>query len=354
MTKEEQIKLFENKILEKKDIFLNSNEENVFYNYSDLMTLEYDYRKMTGNKQIIDDFFLYDFYINNKQMIDVAMKDSYLKSEAIKDYIIDTNLNQLRNVAYNIYDTVFNKLSYKTLDNLEKIKNTIDNTNLNYNDIDNIINDYLKNTNYKYKDLYNNLKEQGLVFFLDTKGPLGSCYNENNVNSDYSYIIINKNQSIISMCLVIAHELGHIIDYLELKEGKNITQEDLYNYCTQSVLDEVIAVSHKRKCIDYLDNIGIDKNIIKKYRIEDFFDSGFSFCGNISKGKKDLYSIRRTYAFIINNYTASIIFKNKKEKIKNIFNEERLLNNDINILNKLNCNEKNIKKSTIKSLKKIL
>ena len=75
---------------------------------------------------------------------------------------------------------------------------------------------------------------------------------------------------------------------------------------------------------------------------------------DISKGNKDLYSLRRTYSFIINNYISSIIFKNKKEKIKNIFNEERLLNNDINILNKLNCNEKNIKKSTIKSLKKIL
>ena len=248
MTLEEQTTLLEKKILEKKDIFLCSNEKNVFRNYSDLMTLEYDYRKITGNKKIIDDNFLNKFYLYRKDLVDGPMDSACIMQKIIRNQIIDKNIKQLVGVAtHDILRPMISTISSKDLKNIKKIEKSFDNTNLDYNDVDNIINDFLKINNYKYRNLYNKLKEQGRIFLVDDYNHLGSCYSDIDPNSDYSYIIINKNQSIISICLSIAHELGHIIEILELKDN-NISNDDLYKFTVYNVFDEVISTSYNKKC----------------------------------------------------------------------------------------------------------
>ena len=316
MTEKEKTLLLEKKILEKKEIFKNSNAENIYCNYSDLMTLEFDYRKITGNKTIIDNNFLNEFYKNNKSLVDGPMNDTYFKIQEIKNNVIDKNLKELNNIVlFDILDIVNKKINNKKIINITNIEKSIDNTILTYNDIDNIINDFLKTTNYKYKDLYKNLKEQGLVFFTDKLKSFGNCYNDIDINSDYSYIMINKNLSVINTCLVIAHELGHIIEVLELKNN-NINKKDLYNFLSNSVFNEVISTSYGKKCIDYLDNIGIDNQTIKKYRIQYFFNEGLGYANDIVAKKRNMYSIKRTYAMIINNYIDSIILPNKRKELK--------------------------------------
>ncbi len=272
------------------------------------------------------------------------MNDTYKKLQIQRNNLIDINLEQLKDIVlFDIVTLVNNIISDKQIDKISKYEQSIDNTSLTYNDIDNIINDFLKTTNYKYKDLYKNLKDEGRVFFTDLKNnSSGSCYNDINYNSDYSYIIINKNQSIIQMCITIAHEVGHIIENLELKD-KNIKEKDYFNFNMYSVFNEIKAVSFATKCIDYLENINLDKTTIKKYRVLDFFNTYLGYVNDVALKKRDLYSIKRVYAMIINNYLSSIVLPSKKDKLEKIYDENKLLDNDIKILEKLKCNDQKIK-----------
>ena len=331
-------------------------QNNVYSNFLSTIALDAIYKNIVG-----DDLFDYDeFKRNNFDKYNYILYVEYAKKNYITN-MVKNNLEGMMNnsVLYSpckllsLYleeniknEKIFNQRCIKLTDDLK----------------DKLIIDFLSKENLEYKDLYLKLKDDRKILFLDEAfdNYEGFTYVNPNYdcNNDDFYIFVNYFYDDFYALTVLVHELGHLKEYLELKQI--LTQDQYIKYQLTSPYNEVNAMSLSLKFIKYLERLGLEKDEIKFLRNQELILYSNNINDLVLKNTPDvdyaslLSSLRYTYGGIISMFFDSINDKDILNKKEDRFVREKILNNDVKILDKIGCNTKCENYAVKKYIKKCL
>ena len=332
---------------------LCNSDDNIYLNFLSVITLNTIYKSIVG-----DNLFDIDEFKNNYlDKYNYILGVEYEKSNYIKK-IVRYNLEQMKDS--NILYDASRLLSSYIIDSEGK-DDTINFVKLDDEFKDKLIIDFLDSEDVAYKNIYLKLKEENRIFFLDDvfDNYNGITYiNPKIDNKNDCFIFINKFYDDFYSLVVLIHEIGHLREYLDLKDI--LTEEEFVEYQLTSPYIEVNAMTFSLKFIKYLENLGLPEEEIRCLRSQELTLSS----NNINKlvlgssenvNELDLfYKLRYTYGGLISMFFDSIGDRSILDKKENIFFKEKILNNDIEILDKIGCNRKKESWAVKKYIKKCL
>ncbi len=206
--------------------------------------------------------YLKELFSNKSFIRPLAEKNKTIKNKINNDFINN------KDCYLDLFDNIFD-------DNTEIVflNNTISNIpNIEENEMYEILNYYFKNTNQKemlnkFESLINNKRVSSIYLPND----LYRGFTLFDLSSNDSRIFINEavDYDSIKTMITLAHEMGHVVDYNEIKDFK---KRAYYNL--KSPFIEVLSSLSEKKFIDFL----IDNNIYKNYAsycLQDFYDEMF-------------------------------------------------------------------------------
>ncbi len=344
----EQMQCIKDKFYQELDE-LNNSDENIYLNFLSVVTLNTIYRAVVGDNL----FNIKNFKDNNPDKYNYILNVEYRKSNYIKK-IVDYNLEEME--SNNVLDKLCKLLSLyvKDKDNLNSR-----NIKLDKDFKDKLIIDFLNNEDPVYKDIYLNMKKDNRILFLNEPfdNYNGVSYVVPRKDKNSNYIFINCFYDDFFALSVLMHELGHLKEYLELKQKLPI--DEFVTYQLTSPYIEVNSMCLSLKFIKYLEKLGLPDDEIKFLRNEELI---FSY-DNINKliladtidGEEGLLSkLRYTYGGMISMFFDGIEDKNILSRKEDIFSKEKILNNDMEILDKIGCSVKCENYAVKKYIKKCL
>lgn len=202
---------------------LCNSDDNIYLNFLSVITLNTIYTSIVGNSL----FNIDEFKNNYLDKYNYILGVEYEKSNYIKK-IVRYNLEQMKDS--NILYDASRLLSSYIIDSEGK-DDTINFVKLDDEFKDKLIIDFLDSEDVAYKNIYLKLKEENRIFFLDDvfDNYNGITYiNPKIDNKNDCFIFINKFYDDFYSLVVLIHEIGHLREYLDLKDI--LTEEEFVEY----------------------------------------------------------------------------------------------------------------------------
>lgn len=227
-------------------------------------------------------------------------------------------------------------------------------------DFRNIMTDFLAYTSPEHKDLFNQLDDEGRIFFL----PKGSNWDSRGAtfidpvpNSDNFYMIIKGEENDLEVLNTAAHEMGHVIEIMKLRE---ILSPRMFYYLQSSTFyNETESMFYTQEYFKYLKEIGINDESIRPLATNEIlttFTSLNEIYDCIVDGRNAhpgpiIEPFKYAYGGLISTYLANIEDKKLLEEAKKKFGKEKLTDQDIEIFERIGCTGDVLEESIEKQLK---
>lgn len=225
-------------------------------------------------------------------------------------------------------------------------------------EIRDIMTAFLSEENKEYKDFYKDMDKDGRVFLLNEgesipmncgRGVNVSNYDYYNVNDS---IIISPVDNNLERLGVIAHELGHSIELMDIRNKCN--HDQFFEFRLLSQYAEVFSSYYTLRCYDFLEKAGFSRDEIRKLRTKEILKTQVDVQDLLYeialKESEEFVSpfnakLLYTYGATLPIYFDNIENDEERRRIVDIYNKEKLNNQGLDIYNKVGCDHKVFKKS---------
>ncbi len=351
----EQLMRLKQDILERSERFYEGGS---YGEYSLLSGMSYIYKLYTNE----DLFSLRTIYNNNlplhdKMVSEECNMESYVVSEVPK-HICALRQTDIVPASYQLFTRMSRELQPAQL-----------NYRLNEREQDNIINGFLATYYPEHKNLYNELKENGRIIYLD-KTRMGSVnpglsfpdvYGK---NKDYVFVSRVANNYTLHDELffinILLHELGHIMEFRDLNNKGLTTFKDIDDFHKYSFYTETHSILQEFRYADFLKRYGFTQDIsdgVKKKIIDSFViypeqlqqDPNLMFAGyspRIAYSYKEC--LKYYYGGIVGLYFNGLDEREFRKRMA-LYDQIKLKDPNCEMLDKINCNTKTLIKSVYKN-----
>ena len=381
MRQEEQLKKLSEEIERRRKVFYEKNEETAMEDFFKLKVLCDCYEAITGEAKFSyselgnNEIFEEDFVVAltdriNSEKNDVVVEE---KKKAKKEALFNSGLVNIYSIMENYYKELEEKSNlpegnYKRW-YIDKLILDIPKRYLSEEKIGKVVNMFLENINYKYHDIYNKMREEGKIFFLDGNFQSSTNYGGacNGIDFDYEnpydVIVVKRCDNDLETIVNLVHELAHTIEYLELRE--KVDKQKFLDFRFTTQYGEITAGIYELKCCDFLEDLGFPSEEVEKVRTK----KAMEHMDTLQRFIKDVYSDentgRNTYTENFNHdleyvylVFASLYFANiDEEKFTDTmkkYDEEKINTRGFSIFNKIGCDNETLEKMAVKQLKKCM
>ncbi len=334
MNNEQKLKQIKKYIQRRIQILYNSNEDNVYENYLAVITIDDMYKKITGKNL----FNIEKFCNERKDLSMIASRVlSYKDIIALKESKENIKYLNNRPLLYEI-----GKEIYEHLNNLKTFETKYKNK-LSDKDKNKLIINFLDYYCPDYRFFYEKMLESGKVLFLD--------YNMNNFwgltyfNPDFNgaddcFIAISKFDYDLFFLNVLAHEVGHAVEYKSIKE--NCTKDEFMNFQKNSLFGETRSMLASKSFYNFLEEEGFNKKEISFLRANELLTEYSYLIQNMNVSDKTKY----TCGVLLSTYMDNIKSGRRYETVMKVFDINKVAVNDyLEMRELIGCNDKVLKKS---------
>ncbi len=361
-----EVSRLKEKILECKNNLANSKEEDLLGNFLLTHSLSTMLKGITG--EVLFDYDWFETEHKEKEAGFIAEELEKKKNEVVLEQkkkfksdffynpLITDPLNTLNNYFENLKASLPAEQQKYKLDYINRLLTKNKERKFSKEELSEIMTLFLEKTNPKYKDLYNELYENGQIIFIDkykdfraTSGFNSGYYGKSN---DYNFIVEPEVENHLYHVCNLAHEIGHTIEDIELREQNDY--DTFLKYVLTSQFAECKSSIYEMKSLDFLEEIGYPKEEVENIRTHRMLVKRIP----LKRMLTYIYSDKNNYLesfddnlLNTNGFLLSMYMYNNPEKI-NIFDQEKLTSQGIEIYNKLDCDSQKINKSLVKYLKR--
>lgn len=329
-------------------------QDGTYGEFSLLSGISYMYR-MYMNEEL---FSLRTLYQNNlplyhKIVAAESNMDSYVIGEVPK-HISTLQQTDILPASYQLFTRMSSELNTEQL-----------NYHLNEIEQANIINGFLATYHPEHRNLYNELKEDGRIIYLD-KTRMGRATPGLSFPDVYGnnkdYVFVSRVAYNYTLCddlffiNILLHELGHLMEFRDLNKQNFATPKEINNFHLHSFYTETNSILQEFRYADFLKRYGFTKGIsdgVKKKIV----DSVLTYPAQLQQNPSRLYAgfssnmaynykecLKYYYGSICSLYLHGLDEGEFREKM-DIYNQAKLVDPNCELLGKINCNTKNLVKS---------